>query len=55
MKQITAIIQPHMLGRVEHAIHKNAHTGMPGDGLIAVQEVVEILRIGSGEHGEGAV
>ena len=113
MKQITAIIQPHMLGRVEHAlhelphfpgftllrakghgrgraadhawhpmegdiddhdkvvllifcpdllasqlvetIHKNAHTGLPGDGLVVVQEVAQILRIGSGEHGEDAV
>lgn len=113
MKQITAIIQPHMLGRVEHALHelphfpgftllrakghgrgraadhawhategdidehdkvvlliicpdllasqlvetiqKNAHTGLPGDGLVVVQEVAQILRIGSGEYGEDAV
>lgn len=113
MKQITAIIQPHMLGRVEHALHelphfpgftllrakghgrgraadhawhategdidehdkvvlliicpdllasqlvetiqKNAHTGLPGDGLVVVQEVAQILRIGSGEYGEHAV
>ena len=113
MKQITAIIQPHMLGRVEHALHelphfpgftllraqghvrgraadhawhategdidehdnlmllifcsdplaprivetvqRNARTGLRGDGLIAVQEVADILRIGSGEHGEDAV
>lgn len=25
MKQITAIIQPHMLGKVEHALHALPH------------------------------
>ncbi|MBE0615198.1 MAG: P-II family nitrogen regulator [Burkholderiales bacterium] len=113
MKQITAIIQPHMLGKVEHALHalphfpgytllrakghgrgradghayhptewdmdahnkvalfilcsdefasliveairQNAHTGLPGDGVIAVCEATELLRIGSGERGNDAV
>ena len=113
MKQITAIIQPHMLARVEHALHElprfpgftvqrakgqgrgraaghayhategdmnehdklvllifcsdqlapqivetiraSAHTGLPGDGLIAVNEVAQVVRIGTGEYGEDAV
>lgn len=113
MKQITAIIQPHMLGEVERALHalphfpgftllrakghsrgraaghayhttewdmdahdkvallvfctqslaplivdairKSAHTGLPGDGVIAVCEADEVLRIGSGERGDDAV
>lgn len=113
MKQITAIIQPHMLARVEHALHelpsfpgftlqrakghgrgraadhayhatewdmdehdklvlvilcsdqhapqlvetirRSAHTGLPGDGLIAVCEVAQVVRIRTGEHGEDAV
>lgn len=113
MKQITAIIQPHMLSRVEHALHelphfpgftlqrakghgrgraaghayqapewdmdehdklvllilcsdqiasqiietisRNAHTGLPGDGLIAVSEVAQVVRIRTGEHGEDAI
>lgn len=113
MKQITAIIQPHMLTKVEHALHemphfpgftlvrasghgrglaaghayhatesdmlehdklvllilcsdqlapqiietirRNAHTGLAGDGLIAVSEVAQVVRIRTGEHGEDAV
>jgi nitrogen regulatory protein P-II 1 len=113
MKQITAIIQPHMLTKVEHALHalphfpgftvlrakghsrgcapghafratewdlfehdkvalfivgsdelapliveairQNAHTGLPGDGVIVVTEAVEVVRIHSGEHGDDAV
>ena len=113
MKQITAIFQPHMLSKVEHALHelphfpgftllrakgqgrgrdaghayhaaewdmdahdklmmlilvsdqlapmivetisRSAHTGLPGDGLIAVSEVAQIVRIGTGEHGENAI
>lgn len=113
MKQITAIIQPHMLSKVEHALHalphfpgytllrakghgrgratghayhptewdmdahdkvalfilcadslaplvveairRNAHTGLPGDGVIAVCEAGEVVRIGSGARGDDAV
>ena len=113
MKQITAIIQPHMLGKVEHALHalphfpgytllrakghrrgraaghayhptewdldahnkvalfivcsdalallivdairQGAHTGLPGDGIIAVCEATEVVRIGTGELGDDAV
>ena len=111
MKQITAIIQPHMLTRVDHALHAlphfpgftllrakgrgrgpghthapaewnlnehdklalfivcsdelapqiveaicmAAHTGLPGDGLIAVCEAVDVVRIRTGERGDDAV
>ena len=113
MKQITAVIQPHMLGKVEHALHalphfpgytlvrakghgrgraaghayhateweldehnkvalfilcadplaplvveairQNAHTGLPGDGVIAVCEAGEVVRIGAGTRGDDAV
>jgi nitrogen regulatory protein P-II 1 len=113
MKQITAVIQPHMLSKVEHALHalphfpgftllrakghgrgrapghayhptesdmdthdkvallilcsdalapqvveairENAHTGLPGDGIIAVCEATEAVRIGTGERGNDAV
>jgi nitrogen regulatory protein P-II 1 len=113
MKQVTAIIQPHMLAKVERALHElphfpgftvlrakghgrgraadhayhatewdmhehdkllllifcsdqlapqivetireNAHTGLPGDGLIAASEVAQVMRIRTGEHGEDAV
>ena len=113
MKYITAIIQPHMLSKVEHALHAlphcpgftllrgkghgrgraaghayhptewdmvahdkvalcilcsdalapliveaiqvAAHTGLPGDGIIAVCEATEVVRIGTGERGDAAV
>ena len=113
MKQITAVIQPHMLSKVEHALYalphfpgftllrakghgrgraaghahhptewdmdahdkvtllilcsdplappiveairQNAHTGLPGDGIIAVCEATEVVRIGTGEIGDNAV
>jgi nitrogen regulatory protein P-II 1 len=112
MKQITAIIQPHMLGNVEHALHAlplfpgftllrvkghgrgraaghayhptewdmdtqdkvalfilcsdelapliveairlGAHTGLPGDGIIAVCAATEVVRIRTGERGDSA-
>ncbi|MGH8727953.1 MAG: P-II family nitrogen regulator [Burkholderiales bacterium] len=113
MKQINAVIQPHMLSKVEHALHalphfpgftllgakghgrgraaghayhpteweldthdkvalfilcsdelapqvveaiqRNARTGLPGDGIIAVCEAIEVVRIRTGERGENAV
>ena len=113
MKQIIAIFQPHMLNKVEHALHElphfpgftllrakghargrapghafhatewdlfdhdkvalfivssdelapgivdaieqNAHTGLPGDGVIVVTEATVVVRIRTGERGDAAV
>jgi len=113
MKQINAIIQPHILGKVERALHAlphfpgftllrvkgharstvaahthpliewdldehdkilllilssdelapqiieviqhNAHTGLPGDGLVWESDVNQIIRIRTGECGKNAV
>ena len=106
MKQIIAVIQPHMLNKVEHALHalprfpgftllrvkgharghatgwdldehdrvallvvssdelapqiveairQNAHTGLPGDGVIVVTEATEVVRIRTGERDDAAV
>ncbi len=113
MKQIIAVIQPHMLNKVEHALHalphfpgftllrakghgcgqapghawqpagwdldehdqvvlliassdalapqivetirRQAHTGLPGDGIILVSEASEVVRIRTGKRGEDAV
>ncbi|WP_423456589.1 P-II family nitrogen regulator [Ottowia sp. VDI28] len=44
--QVDAIMQ---------AIEQAAHTGQPGDGLVTVTEVIDIVRIRSGERGRAAV
>jgi nitrogen regulatory protein P-II 1 len=41
--------------QVVQTIREAAHTGLPGDGLIVVSEVSEVVRIRSHEHGESAV
>jgi len=41
--------------RVVDAIHAAAHTGHPGDGLIAVSDVERIVNIRTGEHGDAAL
>jgi nitrogen regulatory protein P-II 1 len=113
MKQVIAIIQPHMLQKTERALHdlphfpgftlmrakgrgrghgrdhafqatdwdleehdkvallilcsdqlapavvgvimENAHTGLRGDGMIAVSDLVDVVRIRSGERGKNAI
>jgi nitrogen regulatory protein P-II 1 len=40
---------------VVEAIRAAAHTGNPGDGLIAVSELADALRIRSGERGDAAL
>ncbi len=40
---------------VVEAIRAAAHTGHPGDGLIAVSELADVLRIRSGERGDAAL
>ena len=113
MKQMTAILQPHRLEKVEEALHRLPHlpgftvfkahgharghgpdhayvadewdpdshprlvlliycadehvvglvqtienaarTGQPGDGIVAVTEVADIVRIKNGERGDAAV
>lgn len=37
------------------AIRQAARTGLPGDGLIAITEVVDLLRIRNDERGDAAV
>jgi nitrogen regulatory protein PII len=43
------------LAEVVACIRANAHTGLSGDGKIYVTEVVEAVRISSGECGLSAV
>lgn len=41
--------------KVVEAISAAAHTGHAGDGLIAVSDLEDVLRIRSGEHGDAAL
>jgi len=40
--------------RAVEAIRQAARTGRPGDGVIAISEVAQVLRIGSDERGDAA-
>lgn len=40
---------------IVEAIRSTAHTGHSGDGLIAVSELSDVLRIRSGERGDAAL
>jgi nitrogen regulatory protein P-II 1 len=40
---------------IADAIRTRAHTGRSGDGIITITDIVEVIRIRSGERGEQAV
>ncbi len=44
----------HAAGLVQ-AIEQAAHTGQPGDGIVAIAEVLDVVRIRTGERGDAAV
>ena len=41
--------------RISDVIRNAAHTGRPGDGVIAISEISEVVRIRTGERGTAAV
>lgn len=49
------ICSDELVSRVVDAISGAAHTGHLGDGVIAVSEISEVVRIRTGERGEAAV
>ncbi|HLG22375.1 MAG TPA: P-II family nitrogen regulator [Candidatus Manganitrophaceae bacterium] len=44
-----------MVPAIVETIRKGAHTGHPGDGIITVGELAEVIRIRAGEQNESAV
>ncbi len=44
-----------LAARISNAISSAAHTGRPGDGVIAISEVSQVVRIGTDERGAAAV
>lgn len=44
-----------LVDQVVDTIHREAHTGLRGDGKIFVSDVKDAIRISTGEHGDGAI
>ncbi|MBI5189754.1 MAG: P-II family nitrogen regulator [Nitrospirae bacterium] len=49
------IVSDNLVPKVIEAIEKSAKTGRIGDGKIFVTEVLEVVRIRTGERGESAI
>lgn len=52
---IVTVVSDSLVGQVLEAIERSAKTGKIGDGKIFVSDVLEAVRIRTGEHGEGAI
>ena len=55
MKKIEVVIQDDLVGQAIDAIERTARTGNLGDGKIFVLEVVEAVRLRTGERGNLAI
>jgi nitrogen regulatory protein P-II 1 len=53
--KLEIVIPEHLLDRVLQTILDHAHTGNPGDGKIFVSEIIDVVKIRTGERGEGAI
>jgi nitrogen regulatory protein PII len=53
--KIEVIVSDDILQKAMDAVIKSAHTGQIGDGKIIVTEVIDVIRIRTGEHNEAAV
>ncbi len=54
-KLIEVVCADELATWIVEAIRVAAHTGHPGDGLIVVTEITEVVRIRTGERAEAAV
>ena len=53
--KLEVVVPDRLVDAVVSTILKAAHTGNPGDGKIFVYNVQEIVKIRTGERGEGAI
>jgi nitrogen regulatory protein PII len=53
--KIEVIVSDDILQKAMDAVIKSAHTGQIGDGKIFVTDVINVIRIRTGEHDEDAV
>jgi nitrogen regulatory protein P-II 1 len=49
------ICSDHLVASIAETIRQAAHTGHPGDGVIIVRELREVMRIRTGERQDNAV
>jgi nitrogen regulatory protein P-II 1 len=52
---IEIVCTPELAGQIVEIIQRTAHTGHPGDGMILVTEIPEVIRIRTGEKQTHAV
>lgn len=53
--KLEIVVSDELAAKVIEAIVRHAHTGNPGDGKIFVSAVDEVVKIRTGERGEGAI
>lgn len=53
--KLEIICADYQLDRLVRVIHAHCRTGAPGDGMIFVSEIADVLRIRDGERGEKAL
>ena len=53
--KLEIVVPDYLVEPVLKVIVEKAHTGNPGDGKIFVYPVSDVVKIRSGEHGEGAI
>ena len=53
--KLEIVVPDRLVERVVNIIQANAHTGSPGDGKIFVYPVEDVIKIRTGERGEGAI
>ena len=52
---LLAFCSDEVVDEIVQAIEKAAHTGVPGDGIVAVSPLTDALRIRTGERGDAAL
>jgi len=53
--KLEIVVPDHLVGAVAEIIQTHAHTGNPGDGKIFISTVDDVIKIRTGERGEGAI
>jgi len=55
MAKLEVVVPDALVEKVIETIARSAHTGLSGDGKIFIYEVSDVVKIRTGERGEGAI